>query len=255
MKFYVIASSSKGNVSYLESGNKKILIDAGVSYLKIRQGLKKINVSAKDITDVFITHEHSDHVRGLNVLLKYINPQVHLSEGTKEALNLKKSVNIIEAYKEINFENLTITPLPLSHDANEPLGFLFANELSKIAFITDTGFIEEKVRKKIENSTLYYLESNHDPCLLSNSRRPYYLIKRILNETGHLSNYDAAYYLSKMLGENTRHVIFAHVSQECNTSNHIIDTFTDVLTAQGKDFSKINFIEAKPDEPLELIKL
>lgn len=255
MKFYVIASSSKGNVSYLESGNKKILIDAGVSYLKIRQGLKKINVSAKDITDVFITHEHSDHVRGLNVLLKYINPQVHLSEGTKEALNLKKSVNIIEAYKEINFENLTITPLPLSHDANEPLGFLFANELSKIAFITDTGFIEEKVRKKIENSTLYYLESNHDPYLLSNSRRPYYLIKRILNETGHLSNYDAAYYLSKMLGENTRHVIFAHVSQECNTSNHIIDTFTDVLTAQGKDFSKINFIEAKPDEPLELIKL
>lgn len=255
MKFYVIASSSKGNVSYLESGNKKILIDVGVSYLKIRQGLKKINVSAKDITDVFITHEHSDHVRGLNILMKYTNPNLHMSLGTKEALGLKTDVNIIEAFQEIKFEKLTITPLPLSHDANEPLGFLFANELSKIAFITDTGFIEEKVREKIKNATLYYLESNHDPYLLSNSKRPYYLIRRILNETGHLSNYDAAYYFSKMLGKKTTHVIFAHVSQECNTSDHIIDTFTDVLTAQEKDFSNIEFIEAKPNEPLEPIKL
>lgn len=255
MKFYVIASSSKGNVSYLESGNKKILIDVGVSYLKIKQSLKKINVDVKDITDVFITHEHTDHVRGLNTLLKNTNPEIYMSSGTKEALDLKTDVNIIEAYQEIKFEKLAITPLPLSHDANEPLGFLFENELSKIAFITDTGFIEEKVKEKIKNASLYYLESNHDPYLLTNSKRPYYLIRRILNETGHLSNYDAAYYLSKMLGENTTHVIFAHVSEECNTSNHIIETFKDVLTAQEKDFSNIKFIEAKPNEPLEPIKL
>lgn len=86
MKFYVIASSSKGNVSYLETGNKKILIDAGISYTKIKKALKDIGVNIKHVTDIFITHEHSDHVKGLKVLMRYISPKLHMSLGTKEAL-------------------------------------------------------------------------------------------------------------------------------------------------------------------------
>lgn len=255
MKFYVIASSSRGNVSYLELGNKKILIDVGVSYTEIKRALKAIRVNVKDITDVFITHEHTDHIKGLNTLMKYANPKLHMSFGTKEALQINQDINIIKGFLEFELEDLKVLPLPLSHDANEPLGFLFNNEVSKIAYITDTGYLSKEVREKIENATLYYLESNHDPYLLSNSGRPFYLINRILNEKGHLSNYDAAYYFAKMLGNRTTHVIFAHISQECNTSNHIKDAYYEVLTAEKIDYSKITFIEAKSDEPLEVIKL
>src|SRR5690554_2148837 len=255
MRFYVIASSSKGNVSYLDVGNKKILIDVGISYTKIKKALKDIGINIKDITDVFITHEHSDHVKGLNMLLKYTKPKLHMSLGTKQALNLKYDINIIKAFKEIKFENLNVLPLPVSHDANEPLGFLFTNKISKIAYITDTGYISKDVRDKIENATVYYLETNHDPYLLSNSGRLFYLINRILNEKGHLSNYDAAYYFAKMLGDKTTHIVFAHVSQDCNTTKHIEDTYREVLTAEEIDYSKITFLEAMPNTPLDIIKL
>ncbi len=257
MKFYVIASSSKGNVSYLEVGNKKILIDAGISYLKIKHNLKKIGVDVKQITDVFITHEHTDHIKGLEVFLRYVKPSLHMSKGTLSKLKLNNSeeVNIIKGFDEVIFEDLTVTALPLSHDASEPLGYLFTNGNKKLAYITDTGYIERDVKEKIKNSTLYFLESNHDPYLLTNSKRPYFLIQRILNETGHLSNFDSAYYFSEVFGEDTTHLIFAHVSQDCNTTELIYDTFNDVLIAQGKDFSNIIFIEAKEDEPLEVIKL
>lgn len=255
MKFYVIASSSKGNVSYLELNNKKILIDVGISYNKIKKALKDIKVNINDITDVFITHEHFDHIKGLNTLIKYINPQFHMSLGTKEALKIEKDVNIIKGFKEIKLGELSVLPLPLSHDAKEPLGFLFNNQNSKIAYITDTGYLSKDIREQIENSTLYFLEANYDPYLLSNSSRPFYLINRISSETGHLSNYEAAYYFAKMLGDKTTHLVFAHVSQECNTSDHIKDTYHEVLNAEKVDYLNITFIEAKPDKPLEVIKL
>lgn len=256
MKFYVIASSSKGNVSYLETGNKKILIDAGISYTKIKKALKDIGVNIKHVTDIFITHEHSDHVKGLKVLMRYISPKLHMSLGTKEALQLSDDeVNVIGAFEEFIIEDLNVLPLPLSHDAREPLGFLFSNAKSKIVYITDTGYLSKGVLERIENATLYYLETNHDPYLLTNSTRPYYLINRILNEKGHLSNYDAAYYFSKLIGKETTYLIHAHVSEECNTSEHIEKTYIEVLKAQKVDFSNVTFIEAKPDEPLEVIEL
>lgn len=255
MRFYVIASSSKGNVSYLEVGNKKVLIDVGISYTKIKKALLDIDVNIKEITDVFITHEHTDHIRGLNTLIKYLKPTIHMSLGTKKALNLSVEVNIISAYNDFNLNELKVLPLPMSHDAKEPLGFLFTNGKSKIAYITDTGYLDKVVREKISNATLYYLESNHDPYLLSNSSRPFHLINRILNEKGHLSNYDSAYYFLKMFGKETTHVIFAHVSQECNTSEHIFKTYKDVLDSEGAQYSKVTFIEAMAEEPLEVIKL
>lgn len=255
MKFYVIASSSKGNASYLEVGNQKILIDAGISFLRLVKELKKINIKITEIDHLFITHEHSDHIKGLEILLKNTNLNVYSSSGTKKALKLKKDVTIIKAFETIDLGDLTITPLPLSHDALEPLGFLFENHTKKLAYLTDTGFIRKDVEERLYNCNLYFLESNHDAYLLANSSRPYYLIRRILNEKGHLSNHDSAYYFSKMMGDQTTHLIWAHISQECNTLELIKKTYEEVLSANAKDFSKIKFIESLPEEPLEVIIL
>ncbi len=255
MKFYVIASSSKGNASYLETKSHKILIDAGISFLKIKLGLKKIGVEIEQITDLLITHEHSDHVKGLDMLLKHIKPNIYLSEGTKKALKLNFPVNILKAFEQVELNDLKIMPLPLSHDANEPLGFLFSNGENKIAYLTDTGYINQQVLNLIENSTLYFLESNHDAFMLTNSNRPFHLIRRILNEKGHLSNYDAAYYFAKAFGDKTKYLIFAHISQECNTLDLIKSTFNEILLSQEKAFNHISFKAAKPDEPIKAIVL
>ncbi len=255
MKFYVLASSSSGNSAYIETSNRKILIDAGISYTRIKEGLKKIDVHIKDITDIFITHEHKDHINGLKILLKYTNPTVYMSNGTYDGIKEDFEYAQIKAYESVFLDELTVLPLPLSHDAREPLGFHFKNKTKSITYITDTGYIYKDVLKHIKDSTLYFIESNHDPHLLINSARPYYLINRILNEKGHLSNYDSAYYISQIYGDNTTHVVFAHISQECNTTKHIKETFLDVIDSTGKQTDHIKFVQANAAEPTPVIKL
>lgn len=255
MKFLSIASGSKGNCSYIETANYKILIDAGIPYTRIANALKENDVDVKDLTHLFITHEHSDHVNGLKILLKNANPTIYVSKGTNAYLKLTSNVQIIKALEPLYFENLTVTPIPLSHDAKEPLGFVFKNDVKSICYITDTGYINKDLLGLLHNHNLYYLESNHDPYLLRTSRRPYHLIKRILNEKGHLSNEDSAYYFSKMKGDNTKYVIHAHISEECNNQEAIKNTYQQVLMTQGVSTDNLEFLNASQVEPLKVIKL
>lgn len=255
MKFLSIASGSKGNCSYIETATHKILIDAGISYTRITKALKENEVNINDLTHLFITHEHSDHVNGLKILLKNTNPKIYISKGTNAYLKLTGNIQIIKALEPLYFENLTVIPIPLSHDAKEPLGFVFQNKLKSICYITDTGYIKDDLLGLLQNHDLYYLESNHDPYLLRTSGRPYHLIKRILNEKGHLSNEDSAYYFSKMKGDNTKYVIHAHISEECNNEAAIQHIYQQVLMAQGVSVDDIEFINASQIEPLKVIKL
>lgn len=255
MKFFSIASGSKGNASYIETAQHKILIDAGISFTRMKDALKTIDVDIKDLTHLFITHEHSDHVNGLKILLKNANPRIYVSKGTNKQLEITHNVQIIKALEPLHFEHLTVLPIPLSHDAKEPLGFVFQNKLKSICYITDTGYIKDDLLGLLQNHDLYYLESNHDPYLLRTSGRPYHLIKRILNEKGHLSNEDSAYYFSKMKGDNTKYVIHAHISEECNNEAAIQHTYQQVLMAQGVSVDDIEFINASQIEPLKVIKL
>lgn len=255
MKFFVIASGSKGNVSYIEHNENKILIDAGISYTKIKNSLELINVGTEEITHLFLTHEHSDHIAGLSMIKKKHDINIYTSKGTKEALKLPSSTHIISGFEPVILDGLSIIPIPLSHDAKEPFGFLIESDDSKICYITDTGYISHSHLDYLKNCDLYYLESNHDPYLLTQSKRPYPLIRRILNEKGHLSNEDSAYYFSKMMGENTKHLIIAHVSEECNTDEAITHTYKEVLAASGIDLNDLNFIIARQNKPLEVITL
>lgn len=255
MKFYVLASSSSGNASYLQTKTRKILIDAGLSYTTIKERLNNIGIDLKELTDIFITHEHTDHIKGLEILLKHTKANLYMSEGTNKGLKIKPAYTRIVAFADIVLDEVVIKPLPLSHDANEPLGFLFTNGRKSLAYITDTGYLYQEVLALIENCDVYFFESNHDPHLLTNSSRPYYLIYRILNEKGHLSNYDSAYYLTKLIGDNTKYIIYAHISQECNNLNLIENTFEDVFKANELNIERIKFIEAKSNEALKVIEI
>lgn len=252
--FLNIASGSKGNASFINFNNKNILIDVGVSLKRLEEELIKINKSIKDITDLIITHEHIDHVKGLNSFLKVSNCNIYLTEGTNKELKIKEA-NIIKGLESFILESLQIMPIPLSHDANEPIGLVFKNDKNSLCYITDTGFIHQSLLPLLKNHDLYYLEANHDPYTLTNCNRPFYLINRIRSEKGHLSNQDSAYQFSLMAGENTKHLIHAHISEDCNKPSLIEETFNNVLTAQNVDKSKIKFYYASQTKALPVIKL
>lgn len=254
MKFLSLSSGSKGNASYLECGNIKALIDVGISYSLIKEGLEKNQINIKDITHVFITHEHTDHIKGLSMLLKHANPRVYVTLGTNEQLKLKE-YHLIEPLKEVSIGGLSVIPIPLSHDALEPVGFVFKYKDKSICYITDTGYILNDLKPYLENHTLYYLESNHDPYTLLHSKRPYHLIRRIMNEKGHLSNEDSAYYFSQLAGDKTRYLIHAHMSLECNNEDIINHTFKEVLMAHGLHLNTYIFLHAKQNISLEMITL
>ncbi len=254
MLFLNIASGSKGNSSLISYGNTNLLIDVGLSLKQIEKGLEKVNKSLKDITDVIITHEHSDHVKGLLSFLSASNVNLYMSKGTSNELNINYFKEI-KALEKFNINELIITPLPLSHDAKEPLGVIIENELSSLCFITDTGYIPQNLIPLLENHDLYYLESNHDSYKLAKSKRPNYLKNRIAGEKGHLSNYDSAYQFSLMVGPKTKHLIHAHISEDCNSFTLIEKTFDEVLKAQQVDVNNLFRYYAKQDEALEAIYL
>jgi phosphoribosyl 1,2-cyclic phosphodiesterase len=253
MKFLAIASSSKGNSSYLETKDIKALIDVGISYTKIKKALKEIDVNISEITHVFITHEHSDHIKGLKMLLKHHSPKVYLTEGTNSYLKLENA-NIIKALEKVVISDLSVLPIPLSHDAKEAVGFVFEKENKSICYITDTGYIINELISLLENHTLYYLESNYDPFTLLHSKRPYHLKKRIIDEKGHLSNEESAYYFSILKGDKTKYLIHSHISEECNTLKKIKETFDTVLRVQGEG-TEFKRYYALPNESTELIIL
>lgn len=260
MKLYSIASGSSGNATYLEHENVKILIDAGVTFKRISDAFLAKGLNIKDVTHVLLTHEHIDHVRGINVLFKTLNVPLYTSKGTIEAMKflnhdtIRDHLRMIEAYSPFNLGSIKVTPLPLSHDAIEPLGFIFETETEKIGYITDTGYIRESNIEPLKNCDLYYFESNHDPVLLKQSNRPYYTIHRILTEKGHLSNEDSAYYLSQLVGPKTKTIIMAHISSECNTKEKIHKTYEDVFMAHQLDINNYKVYFAS-QEPLEVIEL
>ena len=240
MKICVLSSGSKGNSTYIETKNHKILVDIGTSSIYVENSLKSIGVEPKDIDIVLITHAHVDHVNGLRVFSKKYKPLVYISEKILNEANLK--IENVSSEEEINIEeDIKIKSIPLSHDVNDIKGFLIEEDNSSFVYITDTGYINEKNYKYIKNKSIYVFESNHDvEMLMNNPKYPHQTKMRILSDRGHLSNKDSAYYLTKLIGSNTRQVILAHLSEQNNTEDIAINTLRETLNRKSVEFKNID---------------
>lgn len=254
MNISVLASGSKGNCTYIETNNMKILIDLGTSARYVEESLNKIGVDPKEIDAIFLTHTHTDHISGLRVFLKKYKTQVYLTEIMKSELD---KLVVIPNYEyietEINIKDLNITPVKTSHDTEDSQGYVFENEKHSIAHITDTGYINFKNYEYLRNKEIYIIESNHDIELLMNGKYPYYLKQRILGDSGHLSNNQCAEYLSKLIGDKTRHVILIHLSEDNNTEEIAYNTLNEMLEEQGITLETITI--SKQNENTELVRL
>ena len=252
MKVIVLSSGSKGNTTYIETEETKILIDAGNTCKYILNKLQYYNIDPNTIDAILITHTHSDHIKGLPVLLKRINPCVYITEKMHPYMEYLENYHIINE-DILNIKDMLIEVIKTSHDTEDSVGYIVNNDHKSIVYITDTGYINQKYFDILTNRELYIMESNHDIEMLNNSSYPFATRQRILSDKGHLSNYDSAKYLSKFIGNKTKYVLLAHLSEENNTKELAYNTLTDRLTKENIQLETI--IIANQKEETEFITI
>ena len=250
MKVCVLSSGSKGNTTYIESKNAKILIDCGNSCKYVLTKLAELNVYPSDIDAILITHVHSDHIKGLPVISKQINAKVYMTEKMFPYWDFDKNDTFIDSDK-FKIKDLEIEVIKTSHDAEDSVGYIVNNNNKSVVYVTDTGYINRKYFDILKNRNVYIFESNHDVEMLNNGSYPFELRKRILSDKGHLSNYDSAKYLAKFIGDNTKEIILAHLSEENNTEDLALSTLKERLNKENITFNDI--IIAKQNIETELI--
>ena len=251
MRAIVLSSGSKGNTTYIETEETKILIDAGNTCKYILEKLSEYNINPNTIDAIFITHTHIDHIKGLPVLLKKINPCVYITEKMHPYMEYLENYHIIKEDK-IVIKDILIEVIKTSHDTEDSVGYIVNNKDKSIVYITDTGYINKKYFDTLQNKDVYIMESNHDVEMLNNSSYPFSTRQRILSDKGHLSNYDSAKYLSKFIGNKTKYILLAHLSEENNTKELAYDTLINrlekenihieniIVTSQNKETDFIN---------------
>ena len=243
MKFELctIASGSSGNCIYVGTDKYKILVDAGISGKRVTEGLEDIGVDPSEIEGLFITHEHSDHIKGAGIISRKYNLPIYATKGTWDAILpeakigkiLPENIRIIDKEIALNFDGLEITPYSIYHDAAEPVGYTFSYEGKKMSIATDLGYVDRNILKYLEGSNLVLLESNHDVGMLQAGTYPYYLKQRILSDNGHLSNDLAAEALLGIYHEDLEHVVLGHLSRENNFPDLAYVTTKNVLENNG----------------------
>ena len=254
ISFCSLSSGSKGNTAFIEINGDKYLIDIGNTCLYVEKNLKEIGANPKEIKGIFISHSHKDHIEGLKVFIKRYNPVIYLSKDTLKEISKELTINNYVFLEDTDFINFDLTLIPTSHDAKGSYGFLFDDlDNNTVVYITDTGYISEKNLKLIENKKLYYFESNHDIEMLMNGPYPYYLKQRILSDKGHLSNKSSSYYLHEIIGNQTKTVILAHLSEINNNPDIALKEFKKTLENYNQNVE--NIIVGKQNERGELIEV
>ncbi len=250
-RFCSLYSGSSGNCTYVESESGGILIDAGVSLRRIEQGLKSVGSDITRVCAVFLTHEHSDHIRALPQLFKKYQMPVFATPGTVEgacaalgdAVKLS-DFTMLETGRQAKAAGMTVSSFATSHDSRESVGYrIRLPDGENAAVATDLGFVDDAVLQGVRGCRMVMIESNHDTAMLQNGRYPVYLKRRILSAMGHLSNRDCAAVLPELAGSGTRHVVLAHLSKDNNSPELAVEAATKALCAAGaQDVS----VEAAP---------
>ncbi len=224
MKLMNIASGSSGNVTFVGTENTSVLIDAGISMKKIEEGMNSIGMSTRDLDAIMITHEHSDHIKGLGVLSRKYGIPIYATQGTIKGIGENTSVGRIdnELYNvistDISFQvgDLTIEPHSIWHDAYEPVCYSITDGKSKASIATDLGDFNDYLVKCLSDSDMLLIEANHDIRMLEAGPYPYDLKRRILGQKGHLSNEASGRFIRKLLNDHIKTIILGHLSKDNN---------------------------------------
>lgn len=239
LHFSVLASGSTGNAVYIESDSHSFLVDAGLSGKQMEGLFQKIGRDMSKLSGIFVTHEHSDHIKGIGVVARKYKLPVYANEKTWQAMDGligevavdQKFVFNMETVK--SFGSTDIESFGVSHDAAEPMFYVFHNSGKKLVLITDTGYVSDRMKGIISNADSYVFESNHDVQMLRMGRYPWNIKRRILSDVGHVSNEDAALAMSEVVGDNTKKVYLAHLSLDNNMKELARMSVAQTLESRG----------------------
>ncbi len=236
MKFCSLASGSSGNCLYLKAGDTAILVDAGISCKKICEGLAGIGENPCNIKACFITHDHSDHIKGVAVLMRKYRIPVYATEGTLRAIALadKNGVPRELMYKlvpdrEVGLGDISVMPFRISHDAADPVCYTIKHGDSKLGMATDLGEFTDYTLGHLAESNALYVEANHNKNMLMMGPYPYQLKVRIDSSFGHLSNEACGEMVSRLLTPRLKTVVLAHLSLDNNFAELAFETVKNMV--------------------------
>lgn len=233
MKYSLLASGSKGNCFVLESSTTTIVIDCGTTRRYLQQGFSEIGLGLDAVDALLITHDHSDHISQIKLFAK---TSIYAPKSIIE------TQTTVIPYQPFYIKDFKITAIPTSHDSEISVGYIIETHQEKLVYMTDTGYIRDRDIAMMDGADYYIIESNHDPALLMQTKRPYIIKRRILSDSGHLSNQDAGQFLAKVVSAKTKEIVLAHLSEEANShelAHATIQSFVsgfNVLIRVGKQY-------------------
>ncbi|RAS74943.1 MBL fold metallo-hydrolase [Priestia endophytica] len=262
LQFSVLASGSTGNALFVGNGKESLLVDAGLSGKKMEQLFKEVDQSIENLSGILVTHEHSDHIKGLGVLARKYKLPLYANEKTWKAM--EPLIGTVPTEQKFSFEigdvksfgGIEVEAFGVSHDAAEPMFYTFHSEGKKLTLLTDTGYVSDRMKGIVRNSDAFIFESNHDVEMLRMGHYPWNIKRRILSDLGHVSNEDAAIALSEVIGDHTKYIYLAHLSQDNNMKE--LARMTAEQTLKEKDHGvgvQFNIHDTDPKKPTPLIDL
>ena len=238
MRFCTIASSSSGNCTLVSEGSTNILIDAGISARRISTSLKELGICCSDISAVFITHEHSDHICGLKTMEKQFGIPVMAPEFVAKGIagaipEIECYIQTIPVGEELRIGELSLHAFRTPHDTDESVGYKITDGAKSFAIATDMGHVTEEVLRELIGVDAAVLEANHDAEMLKKGPYPYHLKKRILSDRGHLSNRLCGLLAGRLFEHGAKNIILAHLSKENNTPELAYNTVAEQMAKSG----------------------
>lgn len=251
LKLIPLFSSSKGNCTYIETDTTSLLVDVGISCKRLVSKLDELNINPETIEAILITHEHSDHVKGIKVFANKYKIPVYATEKTWDYL--KSSIALPDDQTRIfvpnysfNIGNIKVQPFNIPHDAIDPCGFSFYSENEKVTVATDLGCINDYLISNMLQSKSILIESNHDLNMLKTGPYPWQLKQRIIGNKGHLSNVTSAQLVEILAKNGTTNFILGHLSEENNFPELAKETVCSHLKINNINLSNLNIDVAKP---------
>jgi phosphoribosyl 1,2-cyclic phosphodiesterase len=232
----VLGSGSRGNSTYVSDGATSILIDAGFSARETGRRLRALGIDPGTLRAILLTHEHGDHVRGVERLSRLYRLPVFMTAGTRRAALLPAIADEVETFtcgRPFRIATLEVHPFSISHDAADPSGFTIESNGCRLGIATDLGRATAVVREHLRGCRMVILEANHDPRMLIEGPYPWFLKQRIQGRTGHLSNGESCRLLAEILECGLTHVILAHLSETNNTPQMALAEASPVLAGTG----------------------
>ncbi|MDF2820162.1 MAG: ribonuclease [Clostridiales bacterium] len=264
MNLCSIASGSSGNCTYIGTENTHLLLDAGITCKRIVLGLTDIGIKPGELDGILITHEHSDHIKGIAVLCKKYEIPIFATEKTKNEMikiigedKVSRSLfKTVTADTDFNINDITIRAFNSLHDSVEPVGYTFKSDNKKIGFATDLGNYNEYIVNNLRDSNIIFLEANHDIRMLQVGPYPYFLKQRILSDHGHLSNERSGQLLCEIIHDSLKHIVLGHLSKENNYESLAFEAIQYEINSktnyEAKDF---NIFVANRDQNSQFIAI